>query len=101
MNAPGLVDAALAGLDRALAARPHRDGEAFTDATKAICAYRDDLRAALRDTPGATELRRRLKAANLAVALLLAGHFPLGPMPWEALADLRHHLQGLQRDVAA
>ena len=86
------LDAAVAALDRAISARPRVDGQAFTDATKAACAYRDALRHAVRETPGDVGARDRLKAANLAVTLLLAGHFPLGEPPWALIEDLRAHL---------
>ena len=95
------LDAALDALDRALAARPKRDGQAFTEATKPICAYRDDLRRAVRAMPDDLAGRRRLKVVNLAVTLLLAGHFPLGEVPWDQLEGLRAHLAALQHGDAA
>ncbi|WP_174301536.1 hypothetical protein [Caulobacter sp. S45] len=95
------LDESLAALDRALAARPHRDGQAFTEATKPMCAYRDELRYALRKAPDDLAKRRQLKAANLAVTLMLAGHFPLGDMPWDQIEALRGHLEAMQRDAAA
>ena len=95
------LDQALAGLDRAMAARPRLDGQAFTEATQAICAYRDALRVQGRETPGDLDLRRSLKAANLAVTLLLAGHFPLGETPWAELEGLHQHLEAMKRDDAA
>ena len=95
------LDASLEALDRALAARPHRDGQAFTEATKPMCAYRDDLRHAVRAAPDDLEARRRLKAANVAVTLMLAGHYPLGDMPWDRIEALREHLEAMRRDGAA
>ena len=95
------LDTSLEALDRALAARPHRDGQAFTEATQPMCAYRDELRHALRATPDDLAARRRLKAANLAVTLMLAGHFPLGEMPWDQIETLRDHLAAMQQDSAA
>lgn len=78
-------------LERAMAARPHLDGHALTEATEAVCAYRDELRKAGRERPADASVKGRLKAANLIVSLLLAGHYPLGETPWaqmEALAGL-------------
>ena len=94
------LDAAMKALDRALAARPRRDGQAFTEATRPMCAYRDDLRHAVRAAPDDLAARRKLKAANLAVTLMLAGHFPLGDMPWDQIAALREHLDVMRRDAA-
>lgn len=96
-----MLDIALNALDRALAARPHMDGYAFTEATTAVCAYRDTLRTALRSTPDDPAARHRLKAANVAVTLLLAGHFPLDSIPWPQIETLRDHLQAMKPDVAA
>ncbi len=95
------LDASLEALDRAIGARPRRDGQAFTDATKPMCAYRDELRRLVRVAPDDLVARRRLKAANLAVTLMLAGHFPLGDMPWDQIGSLRDHLQAMQRDATA
>ena len=95
------LDASLEALDRAIAARPHRDGQAFTEATKPMCAYRDELRQAIRAAPDDFAIRRRLKAANLAITLMLAGHFPLGEMPWDQIETLRDHLRAMQQDAAA
>ncbi len=95
------LKASLEALDRAIAARPHRDGQAFAEATKPMCAYRDELRHALRAAPDDLSIRRRLKAANLAVTLMLAGHFPLGDMPWSQIEALRDHLEAMRQDAAA
>ncbi len=95
------LDASVEALDRALAARPRRNGQAFAEATRPMYAYRDELRHALRASPDDLSVRRRLKAANLAVTLMLAGHFPLGDMPWDQIEALRDHLEAMQRDAAA
>ena len=95
------LDASVEALDRALAARPRRDGQAFSEATKPMCAYRDELRHVVRADPGDLDARRRLRAANLAVTLMLAGHYPLGDMPWDQLDALRTHLSAMQVDAAA
>ncbi len=95
------LDASVEALGRAIAARPRRDGQAFTEATRPMCAYRDELRHALRAAPDDLAIRRRLKAANLAVTLMLTGHFPLGDMPWDQIEVLRDHLETMRRDAAA
>ena len=101
MSEAARISAALKALDEALASRPHLNGQAFTEATKAMCAYRDALRPALRADPEAMGPRRRLKAANLAITLLMAGHFPLGDTPWPQIEGLRDQLQGMLADEAA
>ena len=94
MSEPRL-DQAREALERAMSARPHLDGHALTDATVAVCSYRDDLRRALREHPGDAALRGRLKSANLIVNLLLAGHYPLGATPWEQMEALAGLIEGL------
>jgi hypothetical protein len=79
---------ARAALERAMSARPHLDGHALTEATTCVCQYRDDLRKAVRSDPGDSGGRDRLAAANLAVTLLMAGHYPLGETPWAQMEQL-------------
>ena len=86
------LDEAIAAVERALTARPKLDGYAFTDATKAVCEYRDTLRHALRDGSAGPGDEQRLADSNLAVTLLMAGHFPLGETPWEQVEGARDHL---------
>ena len=95
------LDIALDALDRALAARPRLDGHAMTAATEAICAYRDELRFATRERPADAELKARLKSCNLIVTLLLAGHYPLGEMPWDEMEGLKGRIEGLKAQEPA
>ena len=95
MSEPRLI-AARKAFDRALASPPKVDGHAMTEATEAVCAYRDDLRRRLREAPDDTGARGRLRSTNLIVSLLLAGHYPLGETPWEAL----HAVPGLLDSLA-
>ena len=95
------LDASLAALDRARGPPPPPGRPRRPPATRPMCAYRDDLRHALRDAPDDLAVRRQLKAANLAVTLMLAGHFPLGDMPWDQIETLRDHLEAMRRDAAA
>ena len=94
------LDEAIEAVERALAHRPKLDGYAFTDATKAVCAYRDDLRFARRDGRGRPGDDQRLQDCNLAVTLLMAGHFPLGETPWEQVEGARDHLMRMKAQNA-
>ena len=94
---------ALAAFDEALAHRPHKPGHGFSEAMRCLAVFRDTLVARQRAhgaTPGS---RVRLEQVNGVISTLLAGHFPLGPIPWpeiEAARDLLAEvLQGLQRDA--
>jgi hypothetical protein len=95
-----LLDQAIEAVDRALAHRPKIDGYAFTDATKAVCDYRDGLRHALRKGEANSGDEARLADCNLAVTLLMAGHYPLGETPWAQVEGARDHLQRMKAAVA-
>jgi hypothetical protein len=73
-------DKALDALDRALAHRPERDDEAFSDATEHLCRLRDAMIAETRAGPVAH--RERLGQLNAIISAVLSGHFPLGKTPW-------------------
>ena len=95
------LDTARGALDKALAGRPKLDGHAFTAATEAMCAYRDELRSTTRARPDDLGAKSRLKASNLIITLLLAGHYALGEIPWEQLEDVKGHIEGLKRQEPA
>ncbi|MDE2488989.1 MAG: hypothetical protein KGO51_16475 [Alphaproteobacteria bacterium] len=84
---------ALACIDKALAAKPQRDGHALTEATKFACEFRDELIAAA--SGDGDEERRNLEHANAVISAITAVHFPLGPAPWPELEGARGWLQKL------
>ncbi|MDO9708782.1 hypothetical protein [Paracraurococcus lichenis] len=86
--------AALAALDRALAQRPERDGQAFTDTTEHLCRMRDLLIAERRRGGGPG----RLEVLNAIISTALAGHFPLGQTPWDEVEQARGALRRLVED---
>lgn len=100
MSDPRLT-AAREAFDRAMASPPTVDGHAMTAATEAVTAYRDDLRRRVREAPDDAGARGRLRSANLIVTLLLAGHYPLGETPWEALDALPGLFDALAEREAA
>ena len=85
-------EAALAALDRALAAKPTRDGHAFSETTEHLCALRDRMIAERRDGGGSRETLERL---NSVLSTALAGHFPLGNTPWPEVEHARAALATL------
>ena len=84
---------ALGALDRALASKPDKDGHDFTASLKHLSRYRDALtaqfRAAGTDETGA--VRARLARVNAIISTVMAGHFPLGPIPWPEIEQARQH----------
>lgn len=89
----GEGEAALAALDRALAAKPKKDGPAFTATTEHLCTMRDRMIAALRGDFGADD--SRLQRLNAIISTSLAGHFPLGNIPWPEIEHARGALAEL------
>ena len=85
---------ALAALDRALGAKPRRDGEAFSEATEHLCRMRDALIGSRRGGVG----DRQLERLNSVISSSLAGHFPLGQTPWPEVEKAREELRALLAD---
>lgn len=90
--------AALRAIDKLLAERPRKIGHDFSEATRCLTAYRDQLIAIWRDSGNQTDFDR-LAAVNSVLSVVIGGHFPLGDVPWghierarRQLADiLKHH----------
>ncbi len=91
---------ALSQVDRALAARPARDGYALTAAVQGLAALRDDVIARHR-RDGGTRWRGTLERVNAVISVVMAAEFPLGEMPWAELERARDWLAGIVREEAA
>jgi hypothetical protein len=87
---------ALEALDRALAHRPKRDGEAFSETTEHLCRMRDLLIGHCRAGAG---LQDQLDRLNAVISSSLAGHFPLGNTPWPEVEKARDALRSLVTDL--
>ena len=83
------AQAALNELDRALAAKPYAEGHTFSEAARQLCLLRDQLAAGQREAGATADTRRRLGHVNAVISVVLAGHFPLGDVPWPELAKAR------------
>ena len=79
--------AALASLDKAIAHKPRKDDADFAAATEHLCKLRDLLLAEVRQGQAAS--RVRLGKVNALISVVLAGHFPLGSVPWPELEGAR------------
>jgi hypothetical protein len=89
--------AALAALNRALAAKPVHDGTAFVDATENLCAMRRKLIVQCR---AGSDRRELLFQLNGILSSALSGHFPLGPIPWPLIEQARASLATImERDT--
>jgi hypothetical protein len=88
---------ALSSLDQALTAKPVVDGQAFSAATYQLCKVRDDLARQQREEGPSEASRKRLERVNGVISVVLAGHFPIGAVPWDELDRAR----GWLADIAA
>ena len=86
---------ALAELDLALAAKPHAEGHTFSMAALHLSELRDRMAAEQRERGADAESRRRLEHVNAVISVVLAGHFPLGAVPWAELQKARGWLADL------
>ena len=89
---------ALAAVDKALAERPHKEGHTFSVAARSLCAGSRQPEPREKDDP----LRRRwLGHINAVISVVLAGHFPLGSVPWDEIAKARGWLADFAADIGA
>ena len=79
---------ALAYLDQILAAQPKPDQELFSQCTAKLAALRDRMIEAGGD-------RIRLEHVNAVISVVMAGHFPLGAVPWDEIRLARGWLADL------
>ncbi len=80
--------AALRMLDKLLSERPQRVGHDFSEATRWIAAYRDELASEWRRTRAETD-RLRLAKVNGVLSVVLGGHYPLAQIPWDQMEKAR------------
>ena len=92
---PNEGQASIEALDQVLADKPHKVGHDFSAAMQHLCAYRDQLIAELRGGALSSAARSRLARLNAVISTVMAGHFPLGPVPWNEIEQARGELAGL------
>lgn len=91
-GSPG--ERALALVDKLLAERPEKVGHDFSEATRCLSAFRDELIGEFRRTRAERD-RARLDGANAVLSVIVSGHFPLGDIPWGHIEEARKRLAGL------
>ncbi len=89
---------ALEAMDKVLAAKPHQDGEAFSAATKALSALREEVIGRLR-RDDSVEVRKMLGHLNAVLSVVLGGHYPLGQVPWGELEKAKGWLEEIVRQA--
>lgn len=85
---------ALEAVDAVLADEPDKIGHDFSQATKRLCAWRDELAQRWRETRADNE-RRSLERLNAALSVVVGGQFPLGSVPWPHIKHVRQDLAEL------
>jgi hypothetical protein len=91
---------ALEELHRAMVNRPRTDGHAFSESARHLSLLRDGLaRQQRRQGPTAVS-RKRLEHVNAIISVVLAGHFPLGAIPWDELDKARAWLTDITNELA-
>lgn len=91
-------DASMRLLDKLLAERPDRVGDDFSEATRWIAAYRDELVAEWRRTGSETD-RQRLATVNAVLSVVIGGHYPLTAIPWPEIAKARAQLAAVANET--
>ena len=86
---------ALAGVDRVLEQRPHKDDDTLTEVAKHLCAWRDRMIGRHRAEPLGPDERGRLERLNAVLSTVLAVHFPAAAVPWDELHEARGWLADL------
>src|SRR3954447_22852635 len=85
---------ALAALDRALSSKPQKNGTAFAESTEHLCTMRDIMIAEHRAHPADPN---RLERLNAILSTSLAGHFPIGNVPWD---EVEHERGKLRKQIS-
>ncbi len=88
----GAGQEALGYLDAVLAREPKADSTLFSYCTQCLSAFRDRLIADQRASGASDTARTRLMHVNAIISVVMAGHFPLGPIPWDELHKARDWL---------
>jgi hypothetical protein len=100
MDSAGTARAALAEVDRALAAKPRADGHALSAAAHNLSLLRDSIAVRQRELGPTPDSRRHLEHVNAVISVVLGVHFPLGDLPWDELAKARDWLARLADEAA-
>ncbi len=85
---------ALQAIDKLLADKPEKVGHDFSEASRRLCAWRDELVERWRLTRDEDD-RRNLERVNAAISVVVGGQFPMGHVPWPEIEKVRNDLAAL------
>ena len=86
-------------LDKLLSEKPEKVGYDFSEAMKHLTAFREGVVRRARE--GDESVRSRLRRLNGVINAVYAGHFPLGPVPWEVVQSARDAFATLLQELRA
>lgn len=89
-----LGNEAVGAIDRLLADRPEKVGHDFSEATRRLTAWREQLIERWRRTQDDAD-RRNLERVNAAISVVVGGQFPLASVPWPHIEQVRNDLAAL------
>jgi hypothetical protein len=88
---------AVQAIDKLLANRRTKTGHDFSEATRRLTVWRQQLIERWRQTQTDVD-RRDLERVNAAISVVVGGQFPLGPVPWSHVEQVRDDLSRLVTD---
>jgi hypothetical protein len=88
---------AVQAIDKLLANRRTKVGHDFSEATRRLTAWRQQLIERWRQTQSDVD-KRGLERVNAAISVVVGGQFPLGAVPWSHVEQVRDDLSQLVTD---
>jgi hypothetical protein len=85
---------AVQAIDRLIADRPEKVGQDFSEATRRLTAWREQLIERWRQTQAERD-KGNLERVNAAISVVVGGQFPLGSVPWPHIKRVRNDLAAL------
>lgn len=82
---------AVQAIDKLLVDRPEKVGHDFSEATRRLTAWREQLINRWRQTQAEGD-KRNLERVNAAISVVVGGQFPLGSIPWPHIEQVRNDL---------
>jgi hypothetical protein len=86
---------ALQVLDKVLRDRPKKVGSDFSDAIARLSALRDEMIGRYRSAGLDAGESPELQQLNSVITLVIAGHYPLGKVPWSHVEQARERFATL------
>jgi hypothetical protein len=93
-------EAALRAIDKVLRDKPAKVGHDFSDTITHLSQLRDSLIARHRAAESEEGELPRLGRLNAVLTVMIAGHYPLGKVPWPHIEKARESFAALLSELA-